>query len=77
MTDPVSSSKPPHHQAAPPSPNVSLLAREMQEWVAELAKQLEQVIDDPSLSTSSHFLGQFATNGIHLNQTVQNALLIR
>ncbi len=58
-------------------PNVPLLSKQMQEQVLSLADQLQKVLEDPTLATQKTFLDEFAHHGTHLNQIVDQAILLR
>jgi hypothetical protein len=49
----------------------------MRAQAATLAEQLQKAIEDPSLSEQPSFLKECAANGSQLNQTVEQANLIR
>jgi hypothetical protein len=74
MTQPIGSSP---HTPAPASTNVPALAQQMRIQASLLAEQLQKALDDPSLSEQASFLKEVANNGSQLNQTVEQANLIR
>ncbi|MBS0605064.1 MAG: hypothetical protein JSS60_08550 [Verrucomicrobia bacterium] len=79
MTTPIGGPSPsqPLPQASSASPNVPQLAQQMQTQATILAEQLQKALDDPSLSTQPSFLQEVTSNGNHLNQTVEQAILVR
>lgn len=78
MSEPISG---PSHTPHEPTPisgqNVPLLCKQMQSQVIELTDHLQKVLDDPSLSTQPPFLNEFLANANHLNQTVEQSILLR
>lgn len=79
MSHPIGPHTPPPSPHPHPGsvPNVTALSQEMQKQVLTLADQLQKVLDDPSLTTQKTFLSEFAHNATTLNQTVEQALLVR
>jgi hypothetical protein len=59
------------------SPNVPLLANQMQSQVSDLAAELQKVLDEPSLSTENDFLQKFAATVAQLNKTVEQSISVR
>lgn len=60
-----------------PSTNVPALAKDMQIQVEDLAAQLQQALDDPSVTIQSSFLQKITDVGSHLNQIAEQALKLR
>jgi hypothetical protein len=58
-------------------PNVPILSKQMHDQVLILADQLQRLLDDPSLAAQQQFLSEFIKNTSSLNQTVDQAILLR
>jgi len=78
MSEPISG---PSHIPLEPTTmsgqNVPLLSKQMQAQVLEFADHLQKIMVDPSLSAQEPFLQEFLANATHLNQTVEQAILLR
>jgi hypothetical protein len=79
MSEPISggSYNTPLQPPVPSTLNVPLLSKQMQSQASTLADQLQKIVVDPSLSTQESFLHEFTENGNQLNQTVEQAILMR
>lgn len=70
MSEPVG---PPSPLPPPQAPNLPELAHQLHTQTITLADQLQQILNDPTLTTQSDFLQQIAGNATQLNQTVTHA----
>lgn len=78
MTEPIGSSyKPSLHPSSIESQNIPRLSMQIQFQVLTLARQLQKILEDPSLSAQKTFLQELSTNVLGLNQTVEQANLVR
>ncbi len=77
MTEPIGPSSAPMQPAASQAPNVPLLSKQMQSQALLLANQLQKILEEPSLSTQASFLQEVAGNGQKLNETIEQANLVR
>ncbi len=70
MSEPIGPSAP----LPPPSaPNLAELAHQIHAQALTLADQLQQVLNDPTLTTQPDFLQQIAETATQLNQSVTHA----
>lgn len=57
--------------------NIPLLSKQIQSQALALAGHLQKILDNPSLASQESFLKDFKECGNQLNQTVQQAVLVR
>jgi hypothetical protein len=67
----------PTHFEPKTAPNVPALSKQMYDQVLTLADQLQKILDDSTLVKQQSFLNEVASNTARLNQTVDQALLVR
>ncbi len=78
MSEPIRSPyKPPLHSSNAESQDIPRLSKQIRTQVLTLAQHLQKVLEDPSLSAQKTFLQELSTNVLGLNQTVEQANLVR